>query len=130
MCILILLGFYSIYVGTIIIQKKKGIQTDQIAKGKNDTKLFAIELVMKVATYSVIVIEIVSIILNTNEFNDFFRSIGLIIFIFTIFNNNASLTDLARRKIPSFCFWRELLGLSKTGKQVFGQKVIIIFNIL
>lgn len=32
--IVILLIFYSIYMGKLLLQKKKGIQTDQIAKGR------------------------------------------------------------------------------------------------
>ena len=76
--IVVLTAFYFIYFGKIIIQNKKGIQTDQIAKGKNNTKLFLIELILKVSTYSVVIIEIISIIFNITMLSLFFRIIGLI----------------------------------------------------
>lgn len=60
--ILVLLVFYGIYLGKMIAQKKKGIKTDQIAKGKEKGKSFYIELVMKIATYSVVLVEVISII--------------------------------------------------------------------
>ena len=59
--ILILLVFYGVYIGKMVIQTKRGIRTDQIAKGKKRDKVFYIELLMKIATYSVILIEVVSI---------------------------------------------------------------------
>ena len=39
--IVILLIFYSIYLGKMALQKRKGIQTDQIAKGKKKDGVFA-----------------------------------------------------------------------------------------
>ncbi len=59
--ILILLVFYSVYIGKMLLQKKQGIQTDQIAKSKKRDKLFYTELLLKVATYSVVLAEVVSI---------------------------------------------------------------------
>ncbi len=61
--ITILLIFYFIYIGKMILQKQKGIQTDQIAKGKQKDKVFYTELIMKIATYSVVIIEVLSIFL-------------------------------------------------------------------
>lgn len=45
--IVILLLFY---IEKMIAQKKKGIQTDQIARGKKAKKPYGIELIMKLAT--------------------------------------------------------------------------------
>ena len=59
--LLILAVFYAVYFCKMIVQKRKGIQTDQIAKGKQKTKAFYIELVMKIATYSVVVAEVLSL---------------------------------------------------------------------
>lgn len=59
--LLILAVFYAVYICKMIVQKRKGIQTDQIAKGKQKTKTFYIELVMKIATYSVVVAEVLSL---------------------------------------------------------------------
>ena len=59
---LILVVFYVVYIGKMILQKRKGIQTDQIAKGKQKTKIFYIELAMKIATYSVVAAEVLSLL--------------------------------------------------------------------
>ena len=77
--IMILIAFYGIYIGKIITQKKKGIQTDQIAKGKRKCKTYYIELVMKVATYSVVLIEVISIIGDFSMLGMIPRRIGLIL---------------------------------------------------
>ncbi len=62
----ILLIFYSIYIGKLLLQKKKGIKTDQIAKGKQKDKVFYTELVLKLATYSIVIVELLSIILKNS----------------------------------------------------------------
>lgn len=59
--ILILLVFYSIYIGKMLLLKKRGIHTDQIAKREKRDKIFYTELLMKMATYSVVLAEVVSI---------------------------------------------------------------------
>ncbi len=59
--IIILIIFYSIYIGKMILQKKKGIQTDQMARNKQKNKVFYIELILKIATYIVVIVEIISI---------------------------------------------------------------------
>lgn len=59
--LLILAVFYAVYIGKMIVQRRKGIQTDQMAKGKQKTKVFYIELTMKIATYSVVVAEVLSL---------------------------------------------------------------------
>ena len=60
---LILALFYAVYIGKMILQRRKGIQTDQMAKGKEKTKVFYTELTMKFATYVVVVVEILSLLL-------------------------------------------------------------------
>ncbi len=59
---MILALFYAVYFGKMALQRRRGIQTDQIAKGKRKTKAFYIELAMKMATYSVVAAEIVSVL--------------------------------------------------------------------
>ena len=76
--ITIIISFYAIYVGKAIIQKSKGIQTDQIAKGNKSGSLFKIELIMKFATYSIVVVELISICLNTTNFSLPMRIAGAI----------------------------------------------------
>lgn len=58
--VIILLLFYGCYFGKMFLQKKKGIQTDQIGKGKTG-RVKAIELTMKVATILVPLTEVLSI---------------------------------------------------------------------
>jgi len=69
--------FYGIYIGKMLVQKKQGIQTDQIAKGNKKKSLLAIEIIMKIATYSVLVVEIISIVMDTAIKNNIVRAIGI-----------------------------------------------------
>ena len=75
--IVILVIFYAIYIGKIIGQRKKGIQTDQIAKGKKDKKLMIVEILMKIATYSIVVVELISIFMNTSTMPNWIRIVGI-----------------------------------------------------
>ena len=78
--ILIFLVFYGCYFGKMFMQRRQGIQTDQIGKGKTG-KVKTIELTMKVATLSVPAAEVISIYLNTSCFSAWFRITGIIIAI-------------------------------------------------
>lgn len=62
--LLLIAFFYTVYISKMILQKQKGIQTDQIAKNKSKDKTFYVELFMKIATYSVVVAEVISIIIS------------------------------------------------------------------
>ena len=75
---LILVAFYAIYIGKMQAQRKKGIQTDQIARGKQRGKLFFIELTMKLSTYSVVVVELISILMKTSIFPTSIRMTGIV----------------------------------------------------
>lgn len=74
--LLILLVFYGCYFIKMISQKKKGIQTDQIGKGKVGF-IKCIEITMKIATYLVPAVEVVSIILNMSSLHISLRMIGI-----------------------------------------------------
>lgn len=65
MAIFILAVFYAIYFGKMIIQKKKGITTHQIGKRK-EKRLHTIETLMSVATFSVVIIQLLSIFFDWN----------------------------------------------------------------
>lgn len=56
----VIVFFYSVYLGKMLAQRKKGIRTDQIAVGKKGA-LFWTELLMKIATYSAVVAEVASV---------------------------------------------------------------------
>ncbi len=73
--VIILLVFYGCYFIKMINQYKKGIKTDQIGKGKAGlVKL--IEVTLRIATYLVPAVEVVSIILNTTAFAVPVRIVG------------------------------------------------------
>ena len=74
---IILAAFYAVYLGKMFSQKKRGIRTDQIARGKKPRKVFIIEAMMKLATYSVVMVEVFSIALNTFILPSVIRVIGL-----------------------------------------------------
>lgn len=88
---IILLVFYGCYFGKMLMQRRQGIQTDQMGKGKSGgTK--KIELTMKVATLSVPIAEVLSICLNATALPAWARYTGLciailgdIIFVLSVF---------------------------------------------
>ncbi len=88
--IAILLVFYGCYLAKMASQRQKGIKTDQIGKGKSGYAKF-IEMTMKLATYLVLAVEVVSIALRTAPFcipvriaGLFAGSIGVTIFIISV----------------------------------------------
>lgn len=78
MAIFILAVFYAIYFGKMIIQKKKGITTHQIGKRK-EKKLHTVETLMSVATFSVVIIQLLSIFFDWNIMPSGARFTGLCI---------------------------------------------------
>lgn len=77
--IVILIIFYSIYLGKMILQKKKGIQTDQMARNKQKNKVFYIELILKIATYMVVIVEIISLFAVSSKLPLIFTISGLVL---------------------------------------------------
>lgn len=67
--------FYGCYFLKMISQRQKGIQTDQMGKGKKGFVKF-IEITMKSTACIVPIVEVVSIFLNTTSFPVFVRVIG------------------------------------------------------
>ena len=78
LALVILLGFYGCYFSKMFIQKRKGIQTNQIGKGKIGI-VKTIELTMKVATISVLIGEVISIYINTTSLPTWARYVGIVI---------------------------------------------------
>ena len=76
-CIIII--FYFAYFTKMIIQKKHGIKTDQMAKGTKPKKTFITELFLKIVTYSVVLVEVLSIFIYHKDLNLIQYIIGLII---------------------------------------------------
>lgn len=63
----VLIFFYAVYIGKMILQKRRGIQTDQMAKGKGKGRIFYTELILKIATYAVVAVEVISVFFVTPE---------------------------------------------------------------
>lgn len=76
--ILIISIFYSVYFSKMLLQKRKGIQTNHIAKGKKN-QTFYIELLMRLATYIVVVIEVVSILVVKQRLTKGFVICGIVL---------------------------------------------------
>lgn len=76
---ILLIIFYTVYLGKMILQKRKGIQTDQMAKGKVKGKRFYIELVLKMATYSIVAAEVISIFAVTPSLPYPFIAAGILL---------------------------------------------------
>mgnify|MGYP001061725599 CR=1 FL=1 len=74
---IILLVFYGCYFTKMILQKKKGIQTDQIGKGKTGF-VKGIEITMKIVTILVPAAEFVSIIWKLSLLPLWARVLGVV----------------------------------------------------
>ncbi len=73
--LMVLLIFYGCYFGKMIHQKKQGIQTDQIGRGKTGLAR-TIEITMKIVTILVPIVEVISIVLHSSILPIPVRSVG------------------------------------------------------
>lgn len=96
--------FYYIYISKMIRQRKKGIKTDQMAKGGKKGRLFFTELILKISTYSVVVVEAISIYraqsmlgMVCKLFGVIFCTVGDVIFGLAVY----TMRDSWRAGIPS-----------------------------
>ncbi len=76
--LLIMILFYSVYFGKMIIQKRQGIKTRQLGKGKNQN-VRTIEILISIATLIIIPIQLISIILNLTLLDNKIRFIGFLV---------------------------------------------------
>lgn len=86
----ILAAFYGCYFGKMLRQRKQGIQTDQMGKGKQGF-VKGIELTMKGATCAVPAAEVVSILLGTTALPVWLRwagaclgALGVAVFVWAV----------------------------------------------
>ena len=80
LAIMILLVFYGCYFTKMYSQKKKGIRTDHIGRGNGKKGLILmIELALKVVTYLVPVVEVISIINNASSMPFGVRCLGVVL---------------------------------------------------
>lgn len=69
--------FYAAYFAKLLLQRRKGVQTDQIGRGKKPKKTLIIERLMKIATYAVVPAELLCIAFNTGMRFYALRWVGL-----------------------------------------------------
>ncbi len=83
--------FYIIYYSKLLIQKKKGIITNQIAKGRDHDKTYYIERVLGISTIAIVIAEILSIAAGTAQlpliwrvFGMYFAFLGNLVFLLAV----------------------------------------------
>lgn len=76
--VLIMIVFYGVYFIKLFHQRRQGIQTDLLGKGKTGFIKF-IEITLKIVTYIVLVVEVVSIFVNTYIDLTWLRVTGVIL---------------------------------------------------
>ncbi len=76
--VLTMLVFYGVYFIKMLIQHRQGIQTNLLGKETEGSKKF-IEVTLKIATYIVLVVEVVSIFSNTYIDSVWLRIFGAIL---------------------------------------------------
>ena len=74
----VLAVFYGCYLGKMLRQRRQGIQTDQMGKGKHG-RVLAIELTMKAASLLVPLAEVISIVRNAASLPAGLRWLGLVL---------------------------------------------------
>lgn len=60
--LLVMAVFYIAYFTKMLLQRRKGIRTDQMGRGSKPKKLLVTETLLKISTYSVVPVEVVSIV--------------------------------------------------------------------
>lgn len=76
--VLILLAFYGIYFAKMFSQKKKGIRTNQMGKGKKGMIKY-IEITLKVMSALVLIAEAASLCIDTSFFPTWVRVSGVLL---------------------------------------------------
>lgn len=85
--------FYISYFIKMISQKRQGIRTDQLGRGKKGFSKF-IEISLKTATYLLIILQIISILLYRENTLQTIQIIGIIIESFGVIAFIASVTEM------------------------------------
>lgn len=72
-------AFYVAYFTKMILQHLGGVKTDQMCKGNKPRKMVAVELLMKIATYAVVAVEVVSVVFDFRMWRSQYAWIGICI---------------------------------------------------
>ena len=99
----VLTVFYIAYFTKMISQRRKGVKTDHIGKGDKPRKLLVVEMLMKIATYSVVAVEVISIVWDFRMWKSSYAwmgigvaALGVLVFIVAM----ATMGDSWRAGIP------------------------------
>ena len=84
MALAVMATFYTAYFTKMLLQRRQGVQTDQIGKGNKPRKLLMVELLMKLATYAIVAVEIISIVGNFRMWDGILCWAGLSIAAFGV----------------------------------------------
>lgn len=77
--IAVVAAFYVAYFTKMILQRLGGVKTDQIGKGNKPRKVLAVELIMKIATYSVVAVEVASVVLDLCMWRSRYAWLGIVV---------------------------------------------------
>ena len=72
----VIILFYAIYFAKMLAQRKRGIQTRQLGKGKTG-EIRLVEVVLSIATFVIVPIQLLSLIFGWNFAPGFLRIIGI-----------------------------------------------------
>ncbi len=65
--LIVIIIFYIAYFSKMLLQHRQGIRTNQIGKGNKPKKILLIETLMKISSYTIIPIEVISIIRKPSD---------------------------------------------------------------
>jgi len=66
---LVIFIFYGTYFIKMIIQNNKGIKTDMLGKGNKTSKMFIFEVQLKLTTYTLAVLLVISVFTSLETLN-------------------------------------------------------------
>jgi protein-S-isoprenylcysteine O-methyltransferase Ste14 len=61
----VLAAFWAVYFGKMIAQRRRGIRTDQMARGNKPRRMMVIELLLKTSTFATVCAQVASTALGT-----------------------------------------------------------------
>lgn len=75
----VLVVYYTAYIIKLLGQKKKGIQTTQLGKGKKSKRTMAIEKTLSVVSVATVIGDVTSVMFNCSVHgNEFLKSAGIL----------------------------------------------------
>lgn len=119
--LVVMAAFYTAYFTKMLLQRRKGIQTDQISRGGKPKQVLRMERWMKLATFSVVPVELISILWHLRMWDlpalewigIGMGAVGVLVFILAM----ATMRDSWRAGIPA----RDKTELVTTGIYRFSR---------